>query len=283
MTKDQPAFQRLQQHFARHLRDPDQPYDPSQPGAATIETRRLNVYESLFFNNFNGLLGSMFPVMKKWLGDAQWEELVRSFMQTHGSQTPYFHKLGQEWLRFLAQTDHPILKQTPMLGELAHYEWVELAVSIEPFEPSPFPAPRIDQDPVLTLSPLVWPLHYQTPVHRISSQRDHNDSLQSEATWLLVHRDSEDKVHFAELTAPMYQLLRAFANATTPVSEMVGTLSQPLSEQSDFTSEDIMTSAAQLIPQWIEQQWLICTAPEAPHPIVHSEQLQRAGQTDLRP
>jgi hypothetical protein len=279
MPRDPQDFQALQQHFAQHLRDPEKTYDPQAVDGDAIEPRRLAIYESLFFNNFDSLLSNMFPVMQRLVGPDHWARLVRRFMQHHGARTPYFHQLGQEWLRFL-QTDSEVGEdkdQFPFLQELAHYEWVELAVSIEPFDPSPFSGVRIDQDPVLQLSPLVWPLHYDWPVHRIGADSD-PQTIQPAETWLLVHRDSEDRVHFAEITSAVFALMRRFAGAEKPVSEVVENVVSDLTNQqgtqTDLNADQIMEAAATLIPQWLENQWLVATPIGKPHPIEHSESLQ---------
>ena len=56
----------------------------------------------------------------------------------------------------------------PWLAELAHYEWVELALQIAERRRLPPHDPDGDLlDGVPVLSPLAWPLAYRWPVHRI--------------------------------------------------------------------------------------------------------------------
>lgn len=283
MSRDTRSFQTLQQHFAQHLRDPEKRYDPQAVDGEAIEPRRLAIYESLFFNNFDSLLSNMFPVMQRLVGPDHWARLVRRFMQHHGARTPYFHQLGQEWLRFL-HTEPEVGEEKsgfPFLPALAHYEWVELAVSIEPFDPSPFSRVRIDQDPVLQLSPLVWPLRYDWPVHQIAADAD-PQTIQPAETWLLVSRDADDQVHFAEITAPVFALMRRFAGAEKPVSEVVeGVVENMMKNQAvqpgtqpGLSADQVLEAAATLIPQWLENQWLVATPTGNPHPIEHSETLQ---------
>ncbi len=112
------------QQFAlsRHLRDPSHPPPPG------IEERRLAIYRDLFFNNIESLLAGNFPVIRQTLGDDAWRRLVRSFYARHRSQTPLFPEIAREFIRFLETRTGD--GEPPWLRELAHYEWVELALQI---------------------------------------------------------------------------------------------------------------------------------------------------------
>ena len=58
--------------LAAHVRDPD-----AHPGPPGIEARRLKIYSDLVYNNLDSLLAGNFPVIRKTLGDADWQTLVR--------------------------------------------------------------------------------------------------------------------------------------------------------------------------------------------------------------
>ncbi|MDH3895555.1 MAG: DUF2063 domain-containing protein, partial [Chromatiales bacterium] len=98
------------------------------------------------------------------------------------------------------------------LLELAHYEWVELALAISEEEPDWDAIDRdgdlLGQHPVL--SPLAWPLSYRYPVHRIGPQFQPS-AVPEAATYLVVYRDPDDKVGFMEInivTARLLELLQ---------------------------------------------------------------------------
>lgn len=149
------------QQFAlsRHLRDPSHPPPPG------IEERRLAIYRDLFFNNIESLLAGNFPVIRQTLGDDAWRRLVRSFYARHRSQTPLFPEIAREFIRFLETRTGE--GDPPWLRELAHYEWVELALQIAD-DATPPHDPRGDLlADVPVVSPFVWALAYQWPVHRI--------------------------------------------------------------------------------------------------------------------
>ncbi|PTA73814.1 MULTISPECIES: putative DNA-binding domain-containing protein [unclassified Stenotrophomonas] len=194
-----PATLRAQQHaFTAHLRDPQAVAAP-----AGLDPRRVAVYQRLLFNNLLGLLSTGFPVCMRLLGEPAWNTLVRHYFATHRCQTPLFTELAAEFVQWLQA--QPTLPH-PALAELAHYEWVETALYQLPAEPLPAPG---DVDPLrvpLQRSPLAWPLLYQWPVHRLGAE-DAPCALPSEPTGLLVRREPDGEVRFAELSPLAVHLL----------------------------------------------------------------------------
>ena len=108
--------------LAAHVRDP-----AAHAGPPGIEDRRLAVYRELVFNNLDGLLAGTFPVIRRTLGDADWQALLRRFLVGHRSETPLFTRLGLEFIAFLDTAEDPA---RPWLAELAHYEWAELGLQL---------------------------------------------------------------------------------------------------------------------------------------------------------
>ncbi|VAW49801.1 FIG005107: hypothetical protein, partial [hydrothermal vent metagenome] len=124
-----PYFQRLQQQFAAHIRDPQNTaYAPE--GELPIESRRLIAYQELFFNNIKSFFSQIFPVCAEILGEERWLDILREYLVKHDAHTPLFHELGQEFLLFLDSEFVPKENDPAFLLELAHYEWVELALSV---------------------------------------------------------------------------------------------------------------------------------------------------------
>jgi hypothetical protein len=185
----------VQREFAAHIRDPDR-----QPPPAGVEERRMKVYRDLFFNNIQSLLSSNFPVIRSLLDDEDWRRLVRAFYASHRCQTPLFPEVAREFLRFLQDEYTGGEDGLPFLLELAHYEWIELALELDEREIDDVAAVRggdlLEGIPVL--SPLAWPLGYRFPVHRI--RRDYQPrQAPAEPTHLLVWRNRQDKVRFMQL------------------------------------------------------------------------------------
>jgi hypothetical protein len=193
-----------QMAFAAHIRDPEH-----APAPVDVEDRRMAIYRDLFFRNISGLLENAFPVLRRILGDTRWQALIRDFMVHHRAATPLFLELSQELLDYLGTTragqatDDP-----PFLLELAHYEWVELALSVSDDEPDPTHAdPNGDLlDGVPVVSPLAWNLSYRYPVHRIGPDFQPSEPG-AQPTHLVVYRNRKDRVEFLEVNVVTQRLL----------------------------------------------------------------------------
>ncbi len=201
-----------QQQFAlsKYIRDPDKNLPPPN-----IEDRRLAIYRDLFYNNIEGLLAGNFPVIREILDDKTWHELVRAFYREHLCQTHLFPEVPREFIRFL-ETRIDKGKQDPAwLMELAHYEWVELALDLAENDDSENDI-IVQQENILdtafSLSPLSWPLGYQWPVHRLSPAYL-PEEIPDAPSFLLVRRDQNYKVHFDEISALIFRLLQLISDA----------------------------------------------------------------------
>lgn len=197
-------FRKLQYTFAAHLRDPAR-----NPAPEGIEDRRLAIYRDLFYNNIEGLLAGNFPVIRRLLPDARWHALVRAFYATHPSHTPLFTEIGREFHRFLeTRAEAGEDSDLPWLAELAHYEWVELALSLDETHLEDI-ACDPDGDLVAghpVLSPLAWPLAYRWDVQRI--REDYRPTeLPAQPTLLIVARNRKDEVGFMQTSAASLRLL----------------------------------------------------------------------------
>ncbi len=188
-----------QARFAAHLRDPELHAPPDG-----IDERRMQVYRELYFNNIQSLLAGNFPVIRRTLGEDRWLALVRAFCRGHRAQTPLFSEIAQEFILFLDTTPHQV--DAPWLLELAHYEWIELALQISD---APLPAhdPHGDQlTGVPVCSPWYRALAYQWPVHRIGPGYQ-PVAPPAQPTLLLARRDAGGGIVFSELSPLLFRLL----------------------------------------------------------------------------
>ena len=201
-----PAFIQQQYAFAAHIRDPR--HNDAPPG---IEDRRMGIYRELFFNNVEGFLGSSFPVLRELMDDQSWHALARDFYAGHRCHSPLFLDIPREFLDYLNDERGARDADLPFMRELAHYEWVELALSVAENDQSEQLA--VEGDLLAgapLLSPLAWPLAYQYPVHRISRDFQPREP-DPQPTYLLVYRDTRDEVGFIELnpvSARLFSLLQ---------------------------------------------------------------------------
>lgn len=198
-----PDFQKKQIAFAAHIRDPESVAAPDG-----IEDRRMAIYRELFFNNIRNLLANMFPVIRKLHSDDKWHAMIRQFMQKHRAETPYFLQLPQEFLAFLQEEYSADDNDYPFLLELAHYEYIELALSISEDDND---LTGVDPDGDLlqgtpVKSVLAWAYGYQYPVHKISKTFIPTEPAE-QPVFLAVYRQSNDKVSFLELNPVTARLL----------------------------------------------------------------------------
>ena len=198
-----PAFKQAQYEFTAHLRDPKR-----NPAPANIEDRRLKIYRELIYNNIEGFLANGFPVIRSIYSDDHWHSMVRDFIARHESHSPYFLEISQEFLAYLDNERQARAEDPVGLLELAHYEWVELALNVAEesvdmttVDPN---ADLLDGHPLL--SPVAWPLAYQFPVHKMSSDFL-PESAPEQPTYLVVYRNRNDEVKFMETSPVTARLL----------------------------------------------------------------------------
>ena len=184
--------------MARHVRDP-----ATQPGPPGIEARRLKIYSDLVYNNLDGLLAGNFPVIRKTLGDTDWQALVRGFLARHHSHTPLFTELGRELIAHIEAEPDP---RRPWLAELAHYEWAELGLQLSDAELPPHDPDGDLLDGVPLLSPLAWPLAYRWQVNRIGPAFQPG-APPPDPTLVLLRREDDGRIHFSALSPLLYRLL----------------------------------------------------------------------------
>ena len=198
-----PGFVATQLDFSAHIRNPER-----NPRPHDIEPRRMQIYLDLFFNNVNGFVSSTFPVLKSLMDEARWLKLVRSFFELHPSESPYFLQIAEEFLTFLHE--HPQDDLPDFVLELAHYEWVEMALDVAQDQVLPATQSVSDTPGFIVLSPYIRCLSYRYPVHKIGPEHQLAEAPSS-PTHLIVYRNQEEKVRFLESNPVTLRLLQLLA------------------------------------------------------------------------
>lgn len=205
-------FQDYQRAFAARIRDPGQ-----QPRPAGVPARAMAIYEKLVYANLAGFLATAFPVSRRILGVRRWQRLLRAFLREHVCQTPYFHRIPEEFLRYLQDLPAWPAELPPFLPELAHYEWVELALDTSDQDrdlPAHDPLGELLGAPPL-VNPVLQLLAYRWPVHRLSP-RFRPATPPGEATFLVVWRNRQLAIRFSLLTPAAAHLLDLLQTRPTP-------------------------------------------------------------------
>lgn len=189
-----PDFINKQYAFTAYIRDPE-----NNPLPEDVEERRLKVYRELFYNNVEDFLANTYPVLRKITADAQWHAMIQDYFANHLARTPLFPEMPREFLKYLEQERTPCPDDPVFLLELAHYEWVELALSIldKDIDMSDVNAVGNLLDGIPVISPLAWLLNYRFPVHKISPEFQ-PQAADMDPTYLLVYRDHDYEVRFIE-------------------------------------------------------------------------------------
>ncbi len=224
---EHPDFIARQYAFTAHLRNPS-----AAPAPADVPPARLHVYRELLYKNIDSSLSACFPVLKSILGQERWDALVQDFFAHHRCVTPIYRELPGEFLRYLDQHPASIAHTPVFMRELAHYEWVELMLTLDPAE-----VEEGNADPegnlltgVPVLSPLARVLTYTFPVHRLSPDFAPASAPGIE-THLVVYRDRQDRIGFLEINRLTAALLALFG------------------DESDLTGRQALEQVAAAYPQ----------------------------------
>ena len=203
MSQYEKSFQSVQRELTASIRNPEQCY------MVNIEkSQGIEVYQELVFNNLNELLRNAFPILHHVLSASDWRKLIKGFLKDHYANTPLFYELPKEFIAYLR--NHKTVSVTIM--ELAHFEWVELALELSPCclkdlkSTTEYDLTQAN----LILSPLAYLLHYEYPVHTVKTSSDLVNCTKK-MTYLIAYRDQEHFVGFVALnavTARMLEILK---------------------------------------------------------------------------
>ena len=197
------AFKKHQYEFTAHIRDPENNAKPDG-----IEDRRMGIYRELLYNNIEGFISSGFPVIRKIYNDKIWHKMIRDFFARHTSHSPYFLEISQEFIHYLKNERQPQPEDPAGLIELAHYEWVEMALHVSDettnMENINANGDLLTQRPVF--SPVAWPLVYRYPVHTMGPDNLPQEAPEQE-THLVVYRNRSDEVRFLEINSVTARLI----------------------------------------------------------------------------
>lgn len=243
----QPSFIDTQYQFAQAIRDP-----VNNPAPDNIEQRRMAIYQELFYNNIEGFIANGFPVLREIFSDDAWDKMIRDFIIKHHCKTPLFHEIAREFLAYL-DNERDCATDPVFMKELAHYEWVELALSVSDADVQPF-QPELGQDSLsvkLVSSPVAWTLPYHYPVHLIGPDFL-PDQASEQPVFLLIYRNSDDGVTFLELNPVSARLIELLNDGLT--GQLAAT---QIAQELQHPSADVVIAGARsLIEDWLQRNIL---------------------------
>lgn len=197
------SFLKLQYAFTQHMRDPENVSVPKD-----IEDRRMQIYRDLLYKNVESFMAGSFPVLRKLHDDETWYLMIRDYFKNHISHTPLFPKMPQEFLHYLQNEREAKENDFPFLFELAHYEWVELAIDLDNRE---IELQGVDStgdllEGIPVINPVSMSLAYEWPVQQISPENIPEEKP-TQATYIIVYRNIELKTLFLELNPVSAKLI----------------------------------------------------------------------------
>lgn len=190
----------------------------------------MAIYARLVYNNVESVLANVFADLQEIVGKVAWQALVRDFLRRHTVESPYYAKLPDEFLAYLATREGgPSLP--PFATDLCHYAWVRYALPLAPDMPDgAFDDEPLGLDDPVAVSSLAWPLQYTFPVTNLGSDSQPS-SPPEQATYLIAYRNRHDEVGFLAsnaLTLRLLALVEGGAPLARSFAEIAAELARPV-------------------------------------------------------
>jgi hypothetical protein len=198
------------------------------PSHSLTSAERVGVYHGMYLMRMEEALAADYPVIRYFLGDQTFYELVREYVQRHPSRSYTLNRLGDQLPQFFVdETDWP---QAEFLHELAR---LELAMT-EVFDEQE--SPVLSGEELATVPPEAWEharlrpvaalrllqLKYSVVPHLEAYHQDRpSPSPRRRATWVAVYRRDYSVLRL-ELSRAEYELLRSLADGV-PLGEALAT------------------------------------------------------------
>jgi hypothetical protein len=200
-------------------------------------------------------------VLHAILGAERWQCLARDFYRHHPCRTPLFLEMPREFLDYLGDEREAQPGDPAFLYELAHYEWVELALAIEEQELAGVAAdPAGDLlEGVPVLSPLAWPLAYRFPVHRLSPDFQPAEPP-ADPSFYVARRDRRDQVGFLHVNAVTLRLVERLQQA--PGLTGAAQLEALADEVPQLGRAAVLEGGAAALRQFLEAAVVLGTRPD---------------------
>jgi hypothetical protein len=227
-------FRQYQFALARHLRDP-----LSMPLPKGVSQVDANACTHEMVKNLREVLEPAFPVTHALLGDEIWEHAVRLFLKQAPTHAPWSTVVQRAFVAHVCESSD--MQSLPAwLQDLAHFEWLQNAVSTAPVTWPAFDATGDVMKRPVVLNPSHVEAAYEWPVHSIDT--DHNpDEMQS--THVTMLRDVNDVLHVYESSVFRNQLIDLLRDGQTgeeAFKVLAAWLSHPAPELFVHEGEELM-------------------------------------------
>jgi hypothetical protein len=194
------------------------------PSDSMTPSERVGVYHGMYLMRMEEALSTDYPVIRYYLGDAGFSQLVEEYVERYPSRSYTLNRLGDHLPRFFA--DRPAHQQAELLQDLAR---LELAMT-KVFDEQESPVLRVEE--LEAIPPESWgearlrpiaafrllAFKYAVVPHLVAYHDDRpSPSPRRRASWVALYRRDYSTLRL-ELTRAEHDLLRSLAGGT-PLGE----------------------------------------------------------------
>ncbi len=181
-------------------------------GIENPKTDRLKIYRELVFNRFEDFIKATFPNFSSYAGE-NLRQLIKEFVKTE-HRSPLLLDVGKEFVKFFKNFKSFPKEEKPFLEDLLLYEWLEVEVFNSPDEETSY---EFSWNEKYRLSVFSRLQEFEYPVHKLKDLRKEEIVKRKGKYYLLIYRDSEDKVRHVELTPFVYNFLSLINSGVEPL------------------------------------------------------------------
>ena len=162
-----------------------------------VEPRRLAIYQRLVFNNLFGLLSGGYKKLRRAMGDEAFRQLVRAFLESGVSKTPYFAEISGEFLEWFIAREAPKWQH-----ELAEYERAGIVIDIDTMD-WPTAEEMKNRPQGVHFSPAIALFSFEYAIY----EADDGLAPPKQPTYILLYRNPHNKLRYKLLNAASFSLM----------------------------------------------------------------------------
>ena len=177
--------------------------------------QHVHHYRRLTFNITKNTLSNAYPLLKKFLSQEQWQELMYDYFSEHKCQNNKIWLMPKELYNYVVEKNLQTKWNIPFLNDLLHFEWIEIEVHTMPDMTYPkFQENGRVWNDVLAINPEFRLVQFNYPVHKKkTAEVNENDKG---LYYLLAYREQESgKVQFISISALYAFVIEQISNGYT--------------------------------------------------------------------
>lgn len=199
-------FRYFQFALARHLRDP-----LTAPLPMGVDTQDATACTQEMVRQVCHVLEPAFPLTQALLGDDIWEHTVRLFLKNAPNHAPWVSATQRAFVDHVCESQD-VQNLPAWLQDLAHFEWLQSAVSNASVQWPAFDAAGDVMRETVVLNPTHVEAAYEWPVHSMDTDHQPNDM---QSVHVSVLRDLHNELHVYESSVFRGQLLELLREGQT--------------------------------------------------------------------